>query len=586
MEHLNNLFKENYAKLRDLYLSMTLGNRIVSALLLATLLISLGYLIVGSIKPVDPRAKTVRLYNGHPFTPNEMRAAEDAISRAGLQGHQWIGDQLQVPTSRQAAYIATLAENRVLGASGMARIAAAEALTPWQSARMMDTQMLAAKEQDAVDAIRMITGIAHAKVVTNRRPSWERNVWARTQIMSVGVFVEAIENRPLNADAIGAIGQIIAPMFGITDMKEIRIVDTKHNRAYDGSGEQQGSSQSEYLRHQVRWQETFNERIYQLLPAIDGLKVETSVALTTYRSQRVFTVEHDRPTPLVIHELDYHFKKEGWDRFFRPGQVAQWSRPLIDPTGDVSPRDLIDEKKREMETSHALPGREKTQEDLPYIPERVRVSIQIPRDHIVSIWRERNRLLGGDPDTRPAPEELRAEEEAFAFQQKESVAQLLVEYRASAKEDPMDLVTVVYSDRILPEETILTAWEMFVLFLRDHWQSLVLMSLVGGGLVVLWSISKPPKPDTITIYEGLETPLEAIDARIAEKRRLAEEAAAAAAAAEEEAMQQEFENTLGELGSLRSLKDEIAELIRDNPEAAAAIIRQWIGNAVLMEAKS
>jgi flagellar biosynthesis/type III secretory pathway M-ring protein FliF/YscJ len=121
--------------------------------------------------------------------------------------------------------------------------------------------------------------------------------------------------------------------------------------------------------------------------------------------------------------------------------------------------------------------------------------------------------------------------------------------------------------------------------MQQHWQNLGLMSLVFCGLAVLWLISKPQKPDSIVIYEGLETPLEALDARIAEKIRREEAAAAAdAAAADEE--QEELENTLGDLGSIRSLKDEIAELIARNPEAAAAVIRQWIGNAVLVEAKS
>ncbi|MDR1484227.1 MAG: hypothetical protein LBT09_05345, partial [Planctomycetaceae bacterium] len=61
-------FKKLYAQLRDLYLSMTPGNRIVAALLFATLFVSLGYLIVGSIKSSDPRAKEVALYNGWHFT--------------------------------------------------------------------------------------------------------------------------------------------------------------------------------------------------------------------------------------------------------------------------------------------------------------------------------------------------------------------------------------------------------------------------------------------------------------------------------------------------------------------------------------
>jgi len=564
---------------------MTFGNRVVAALLMATLLISLGYLIVGSIKAADPLSKTVRLYDGYPFNPNEKRAAENAISKAGLQGHQWIGDQLQVPTNKQAAYVGAIADAKVLETSGLARRMTAESISPMLSGRMMDAKMLTAKEQDCVDAIKMLAGIAHAEVHTNKRVAWERHVWARTQIMSVGVFVEAIDNRPLTADTIGAIGNIVAPIFGITDMNEIRIVDTKHHRAYDGTGEEQGSAQSEYQRHQSRHQEEWNKRIARQLSQIDGIRVDTDVTLTTYRSRSDFTVEHERPTVLVEHELDYHFKKEGWDRFFRPGQVAQWGRPLIDPTGNVSPKDLIDEKKRELERSYALQGTESKLQLLPYIPLRVRTSIQVPIDHVLKLWQSRNRMFGGDPDAKPTPAELLAIQDEVADDIQQSIGNLLVEYAPNSRTDPKTLVDVTFYDPLIKEAVELTAWDMFLLFLKHNWQSLGLMSLVFGGLVVLWSISKPPKPDSITIYEGLETPLEAIDARIAEKIRREEEAAAEAARLAEEE-QREFDNSLGELGSIRSLREEIAELIAKNPEAAAAVIRQWIGNAVLVEAKT
>ena len=585
MEQFNTYIKQNYARLRDLYLSMTFGNRVVAALLMATLLISLGYLIVGSIKEADPASQTVRLYNGRRFNFNEMRAADEAIAKAKLQGHQWIGDQLQVPVKRQNEYVAVLADAKVLEATGRAQQAMADLLTPWQSSGIRNEKMLAAKLSDSADAIKMLEGIADARVVANKRPAWERNVWARTQIMSVGVFVEAIENRPLSPDTIAAIGQIVAPMFGITDMNEIRIVDSKHKRAYDGTGEQQGSAQGEYQRHQTRHQEDWNFRISRHLSQIDGLRVETSVDLTTYRTRADFTVEHDRPTVLVEHELDYHFKKEGWDRFFRPGQVAQWGRPLIDPTGNISPKDLIDEKKREMEKTYALPGTESKLTQLPYIPQRVRTSIQVPIDHVLKLWQSKNRMFGGAPDAVPTPADILAVQEEITEDIKQSVGNLLVEYAPSSRTDPKSLVDVTFYDPLKEEEVELTAWEQFLLFLRTHWQSLGLMSLVFGGLVVLWSISKPPKPDNIVIYEGLDTPLEAIDARIAERRRLEEEAAAAEAAAAEEE-RREFENSLGELGSIRSLREEIAELIAKNPEAAAAVIRQWIGNAVLVEAKT
>ena len=585
MEAVKTFLKQNYAKLKDLYVSMTLGNRIVASLLMVTLLVSLGYLIVGGIKPADPRSKTVRLFDGYMFSPNEKRAAEYALSQAGLSEGQWIGDQLQVPVNRRHQYTAVLAAENVLDKKGFARQGMANTLSPWENAKMMDTKMLTAKEQDCVDSIKMLNGIADVKVISNKRPSWERNVWARTQIPSVAVTVEAIENKPLSIETIGAIGRIVTSAFGITDVKEISIVDTNRSRAYDGSGEELSSAQGEYLRHQTRYQEEWNNRLYQHLSHIKGLRIETSVDLTTYRKERSFGVEHGKPTPLVTHEMDYHFHREGWERFFRPGQVAQWGSPLIDPTGNVSPKDITDEKKREQEITNALQGTETEREQVPYIPVRVTVSIQIPREHILAVWQSKNRQLGNSLDSQPTAEQLRAEEEELTTTTKRSVAKLLEFYRISSKTDPLDLIDVGYFDPVRPVEVELTAWEQFVLFLQNNWQTLSLMSLVFSGLVVLWLISKPQKPDSIVIYEGLETPLEAIDARIAEKIRREEEAAAAAAAAAAEA-QEIFENSLGELGSLRSLKDEIAELIAKNPEAAAAVIRQWIGNAVLVEAKT
>jgi len=588
MEHFTTFIKQNYAKLKDLYLSMTLGNRIVSALLMATLLFSLCYLIAGSIQRAEPGSKTIRLYDGHAFDSNDKRAAENAFSKMGLRGHQWIGDQLQVPIDKQSAYVAALAESNVAAPTGRERLTTARNLGAWDPAKTMTERMITSKEIDCAAAIKKINGIADAEVISNKRPAWERNVWARTQIMSVGVFVDAMDNKPLPAETIGAIGQIIKSSFGIENLKEISIVDRKNSRSYDGSGEEQTPGQSAYQRHQIRHQEQWDKIIYEMLPRIDGLRVNTSVALTTYREMKAFEVEHRKPTVLTAHELNFHINKQGWDRFFRPGQIAQWSRPLIDPTGSISPQDIYDEKKRETEITNALPGVETTTEELPYIPKTITASIRFPREHLVALWREQNRLFGGDTEAKPTAEELKTIEEQLTLETKESVAKLLEPYRESSKSDAKELVKVTYYDLIREEEVVLSAWEQFVLFLKENWENLSLMSLVFCGITVLWLISKPPKPDSIIVVGDKEMPMEAVDARLAEQRRLeaerlaAEAAAAAAAAAEQE----EFENSLGALGSLRSLRDEIAELIAKNPEAAAAVIRQWIGNAALVEAKT
>ncbi|MDR3234329.1 MAG: hypothetical protein LBT46_11820 [Planctomycetaceae bacterium] len=573
--------KKFYALLKDLFLSMTLGNRIVAALLLTMLLFSFGYLIVGSIKPSDPGSDVVFLYNHYRFSPNEMRAAEAALRLENKNGHQWIGDQLQVPAKYVAAYTAVLAENNVIEKNGLARQMTAKNLTAWQSAKMMDVQMIASKEKDCADAIKMLGGIADSMVISNKRPDWNHNVWARTQVFSAAVTIETIENKPLDDNTVAAIARIVTSVFGVTDMKEISIVDTKNSRAYNGNGEEQSGSQGVYLRHQRKYQDDFNARIYQFLPPIEGMKVETAVELTTYSNEEYFDVEHRKPTVLVDHSMDYQFHKEGYDRFARPGQVAQFSRPLIDPSANVSAKDMTDEKKNEKETTNALPGRETKRTEIPYIPLRVLASIHIPREHIRATWLQKNKRANELPP-EPTPEQLLEEQNVMTQDTKRSVAKILELYRSPKVADPLEIVEVTFYDPIKPDVKIETTWEKIQMFLQHHWQTLSLMGLVLCGLTVLWSLTKPQKPDPIVIYEGLETPLEAIDARLKAKADAEAEAQreADAAVAEQE---EQIERQLDSFGSIHSLKDEIAALIAENPEAAAAVVRQWIGNAVLLD---
>jgi flagellar biosynthesis/type III secretory pathway M-ring protein FliF/YscJ len=107
------------------------------------------------------------------------------------------------------------------------------------------------------------------------------------------------------------------------------------------------------------------------------------------------------------------------------------------------------------------------------------------------------------------------------------------------------------------------------------------MGLVLGGLCVLWTITRPVKPPQIVIYEAPEVPMEVIEAKAQAKA----EAEAAAIAAEAAAREEEIDRTLEPFGSIRSIRDEIAELVAENPEAAAAVLRQWIGNVALTENK-
>lgn len=577
MESVTEYLKKVYAQLRDLFLSMTPGNRVVASLLLLTLIVSLGFLVVGGIQRNTPDPYYTVLYDGRDFTSNEKQAVEDALYKAGLTDFDWIGNKLRVPQKASASYAAAISSEKAISQRGITRLTTVNGFSPWEGSKAMDAKWFEAKADDLAQEIAKFPGIASASVIPDKQKKWSRNVLAREDVFSVAVNIGTVQNKPLPDDTISAIGELVAAAFG-TETKQVRIVDRQNSKSYNGKGEELTGGGGDYLKQQARYQEYWNNRIYEFLPHIQGLQVETSVELTKLINERFLEVQHDKPTLLTEHVLGYNFEKTGYDRFGRPGPIAQYGRPLIDPQGNISDQAKTTENKHEAEKSNALPGRETNAEVIPYTPTQILASIRIPDKHVLESWIAKNTQDGEAPPV-PTPEDITAEKTLIEQETKELVSQLLLPWwNAKKTPDPLELVKVKFYPLPQEKEIVLTAWQQFLAWMSENWQSVSLMGLVLCGLGVLWAITRPTKPEPIVIYEAPEIPMEVIEARAKAK---AEEEAAALAAAEEEL---EAERTLaGFSKNIRSLQEEVAELVSENPDAAAAVLRQWIGNAVLVE---
>lgn len=579
-------FQQIYAQLRDLYQSMTPGNRLLAGLLLAVLVVSLGYLIVGSVNTGSPRSKYVRLYNGQHFTREDQIAIENALAEKGLRDHQWVGDQLEVPRKSMANYASIISVAKAITPKGRARSDTVGALTPWENATMISEKNIQAYAKDLADEIREMPGISNAAVVPRKRSNWDRSVWARKNIFSVTVFVDAVSNKPLDLNTITAIGNSVAGAFGITDReeirKEIRIVDRRNSRSYNGFGDDLTGGQNDYLAQLQRYKTMFNGMIIDILPAIEGLKVETSVELTKRFNEKLFEVQYDEPTIMSEHVRGLDYERLGYDRFGRAGEIAQLGTPLRMTEANIDNRAHTKERKHEREHLSIVPGEERRSEIVPFTPTQVHASILFPDEYIVTRWQEKNNRQGETP-TEPTPEEFEEEKKLLIDHTKRVVANLLEPHLLNLRRgtDPKDLVIVDTYRRPLEVEEELTAWQQFTVWMSGNWQSLSLMGLVLCGLCVLWTISKPAKPDPIVIYEAPEIPMDVIEARA----RAAAEADAAAAAEDEDEEEARRRSLDGFDRSIRSLQEEIAELVEENPDAAASVLRQWIGNIVPADAK-
>jgi len=130
------------------------------------------------------------------------------------------------------------------------------------------------------------------------------------------------------------------------------------------------------------------------------------------------------------------------------------------------------------------------------------------------------------------------------------------------------LVTIEpYHTREIEPLKPISGIENAMYWLSGNWKYLSMFGLIAISLGVLWSVTRPAKPEPIILYEAPEIPYSEQDAE-----------------PEEENEEPTFNRTLEPFNkSMRSLQEEVTDLVNENPDAAANVLRQWIGKVVAAE---
>ncbi len=186
------------------------------------------------------------------------------------------------------------------------------------------------------------------------------------------------------------------------------------------------------------------------------------------------------------------------------------------------------------------------------------MTVGIPNSYFAKVWRERNPAAAGQEAKTPdqaALETIRTE--VLATIQKHIAGLGLP---AKGVTDPNELVTITPFQDIKPGEIPLPGIGEKVLFwLSQYWSTLGLIGLGLVSLVVLRSMVRaaPGGGETATV----------------QMRVAAEPEARPAESPESVAARRLRRLTSGG----PSLRDELSDLVKEDPDAAANILRSWIG---------
>ncbi len=553
MDFLNKTF----AQLSDLFRSMTPGARITSGLLLAAVLISLVYLFRFQVSSPDED-----LMYGTPIAASQLPAMEAAFEKAGLTGYEVRGSHIRVPRGQRAKYMAALADAKALPPNyGSALREALDSSNVFESSKDKERRYKIGLIEELRMVISSLRGIESASVLLDVDTKGGLN---REKIATASVTVWPVGQNQIDEETVEKIRNIVCGAVAGMKPENVTVSDS-NGRSYRGKAEG-GGDDLLLLTAKRDYERSLKQQILNALSYIPNITVEASVLLDRDRIIRTREIQRD-PKGVTIRESEISSSRtvEGGGPGGRPGLQAQANTAASLVSRSTGPREESEESRSERITIPS--GKETERETLGLALKRVSVAVGIPNSYWVKVWQGRNGGQDAVPDAA-ALDAIRQEESAKI---QKHVAALLRSVDGGTDDgDPTDLVTVTTFQDIKPPELPEPPLATEILnWLTRSWQTLGLLGLAVVSLVMLRSMirSVPAAPEASPLAE-----LAAL------KQKEKEQAAQTADQSQQPGETPEQRRLRRFQTTGRSLRDELTELVREDPDTAANILKSWIGN--------
>lgn len=550
MDFLNKAF----AQVSDLFRSMTPGVRIAAGLLLAVVVVSLGYLFTYRVS-----GPNVDLMNGVPVAANQLAAMEASFAKAGLPSPEIRGTQILVPRGKKNEYMAALVDGNALPPNIQDVFEKAlENTSPFTSAKERAERLRFAKQKMLAMIVSAMKDIDSAYVLYDADTAGGLR---RQKLYTASANVKPVGSEELDEEQVSAIRHLVSAAFAGLKPENVTVTDLNARRTYAGDSENgPTAADNVYAKLKRQYERDWKAKILDALCRIPKVVVAANVVLNPERKSHITEVKH-HPKPVPYRELDKSLERdvEGGGPAGPPGYRSNAANVAqsLPPTRSKGSHESESETEREVVS--AVSGEQTEKEKIGLTPTRVSVTVGIPSSYFKQVWRERNPTPEGQEPQEPdqaALDKIRQEETSKI---RTHVAGLLPP--AEDVDEPTELVTVTTFEDIAPEEIPSPTMTQTALFwLGQHWSTLGLAGLGLFSLTILRSMIRaaPETPDARPAAGplGIDTEdEEQTEAAKAVAKRLARFS-----------------------GTGPSLRDELSELVQEDPTAAANILKSWIGN--------
>lgn len=556
------------AQVSDLFRSMTPGARITAGLLLTVVVVSLAYLFNRQSASAD----SYLLGEQGAFTAGEMSSMQAAFGKANLSGYVVEGNRIRIPRGQQAAYLGALADSGALPANFGDYLTEAVNKAPmFTTSKQDEDRQKVAKQKELALIIRSMQGIESAAVHYDVQRRSGLKVGDRT--MTASVSIKPRGSLPLDEDKIPMIRNLVAGALAGLSPDQITVTDLNGRTYGPSSGMGGDASQDPYLSRMKKYKAEYESMLHHILSYVPGIVVTVNVELDKEMSHHEEKVKVDPKTvPIRVNEQSTTLNAQSAGPGGRPGLSAQQraNSPASVAVGASGPKS--EEERSQSETQNAVSHDKTITNFAPLTPKLVKFSIGVPSSYYEQIWRERNPTPAGQTPKTPDKAALDQIELTETANIRKAAEALLPNLDATKSSVPLVTVTTFAH---LPSAPITgpSVAEQAVTWLSGSWSTLGMLGLALVSLMMLRATVRS-LPTAPAASPGNQAATSTTTAESVDGAGKSETGGSADAPGEKP--KSRFKRRLG---SGPSLRDELTELVREDPDVAANILRSWIGNA-------
>ncbi len=541
-------------QLRDLLQSMTPGAHILAWLLLAVVFVSLGFLLQQRAAVPD-----VYLFGGEHLPASQLDRIEAAIAKRGLSGQQREGNRIRVPAGKKHEYLAAVAEEGALPRNFHDLMGnSLKEGGIWESRDRTRQRLQIAKTETLSEIVRAMNWVEDAIVLYDEQPA---SGWNRPKQVTSSVNVQPLPGESLTYQRKKAIQRLVAHSVIGLKPEEVAVTSLGDDSSYAASGISPEAFDDVYLRERAKFNEHQRTAILHELDYIPGIRVQVNAELENVAENTTRTVKPDLKTTVVRStNVKESSEQTTADAGGRSGLEAQ---------GPVRQQEALTAKTNRNNTTNRTNDEESvvgfTNQSVHksgHLPTQVWTTIAVPRGYLLQVWRNRSPTPAGQASREPNQQEL----DTLAEEQKRIIENLVepllpghIEGAESTKH-----VTVEFVDSVTPPPSPAPSLANTALAWTDrNWGSLSMVGLAMLSLLMLRSMTSSHTRNR--------------DLAVARQEENLGEHDDESSSPEKNQGRNSIPKLHGKTES--SLSDDLVEIVHDDPDAAATILRNWIGKA-------